>query len=203
MNKYLFIIISFLILSCSNNSESESALDEKIPIKEIEDELLLLVDENISAMFEDSEENREIFKKYLSPEYKDYLAKDAQVANADSLLDLVFDMMVGMVQETKDKGGVFTSEVIGIKERLIAGDTLVYLVEYNTKLTIEKKKRQVTNTDYILTISNNYGADWYFYQPDVPPIKELIGYQLEEKATEQVMKFVGNHQPFEKIDTLK
>jgi hypothetical protein len=67
----------------------------------------------------------------------------------------------------------------------------------------ENKNKKLTNTDYILAITNNYGDQWYLYQADIPNINNLLSYRLDNTSVREVSNLIKKHKPNSKIEELR
>ena len=200
MKKIIAITILFLGVRCTQNGTNNEV--EKRSINEVETELLKLISEFQNSFVDGGELNEEKYKKYLSPSLKNEFVKEMKIENVDSALHTLFTATHTMMEDLRSRGAHISNKVIGIKEQLINGDTLVYLVQNDMILTIKDKNKKIVDTDYILAISNNYGNDWFFYQPHLANLKDLISNQIDLESYEEIQTFVKKYKAKESITNL-
>jgi hypothetical protein len=199
MKKLFFIIILFLGFGCTNNKIDK----EKPSIEIVESELLLQISEFQNCFINGNEKNAKLLAKHMSTSYKEYLRNDMQLNDVDSALNLLFQMTNGMMDDLRSKGAIISNNVVGIKEHIVRGDTLVYLVQNDLIMVVEKNQKKIIDTDFILAISTNYSLDWYFYKPDLPALKNILEDQISIKLIDEILVFVKDYKPHQKTIDLK
>jgi hypothetical protein len=194
------VIIGLSLFSCSSSLKQ----DNKKPINEVEIELIKLVNSYFKTTIGLEEDfDFQLFSNHFSPEYKEYICKEAHTDNFDSTMNRLIQFSQKKIGELREKGAIIQVNDMLIKEKFQKGDTLAYLIQTEMLLTAEIKNKKLTNKDYILAVSSNYGIQWYIYQADIPNLKNLIKYQLDKNAVNDVINLIVKHKPNSKMEKLK
>lgn len=202
MKKIAFILLCLCVFSCSDKTKEFK--EKRKSIKSIERELLDLTKYNYNTFIGLNENvNIEEYSKHLTKEYKEYLCREAQMKNVDSVLTLSFQLGKSLMDDLRKKGAKISNGEFKIAEKRIQRDTLVYLIKTELIMTVESTHKKLTSTDYVLTISNNYGLDWYYFQADIPEIKNLISYRLDKNMVKETISMIGRHKPNSKTEKLQ
>ena len=190
---YCSLLIIFILSNCK--TEVKTNIEEKKSIKQIENQIIESVNEFENSIINSSDNNSQKFKDYLSPNYIKYFCEQTNIKekNIDETLDKIYLLTASIYNDFRKKDVQITSEVIGIKERIIEGDTLIFLIQNDIILTSQKKKKKLVSTDFILAISTNYGDKWFLYQPNINDfvslLKNEVGANLAEKTIQKTLKY--------------
>lgn len=192
--KHVFL---FLIISCSNNPTENKRND----FKDSESELLTVVEsyfKSISGV--DADYNPVFFGKYISPEYKKYICKEAHSDNFDSVMISSIQLSKNLLDDLKKKGAVINVAKPNVVEKFVDDNLIVSILETKMTLISNEKRKKVTNVDYLLAVSENFGEQWYLYQADIPVIFELLKEQVGYSKSKKILKIIALHQPDSKIE---
>ena len=194
------ILFGLSLFSCTNSTHQDNIK----PLKEVENEMLKLVTSYFKSTIGIEEDfDFQKFSKLYSPEYKEYICNEAHTENFDSTIKVIIQFSQNKMNELKEKGAVIQTNEMFIKERFQKRDTLVYLIQTEILMIAENKNKKLTNTDYILAITNNYGDQWYLYQADIPNINNLLSYRLDNTSVREVSNLIKKHKPNSKIEELR
>lgn len=194
-------ILVFLLLSCSHSSKSLENKEHELV--EIEENLLGHVSSFQNSILENSRDNLKIYKRYIAPEYLSFMSENVNIDNIDTALSILYNYSGELMNELRNKGAILRNDVYGISEKIVRGDTLVYLVQNHLIAEHPIKKKRVQIIDYLLAISTDNGENWYFFQPNTAIYKDCIQNYLDNETLNKVLDFENTYVSEEIVEDMK
>ncbi|MEX1003461.1 MAG: hypothetical protein WDZ35_15185 [Crocinitomicaceae bacterium] len=196
--RFLFFFITFQILfSCKNENSTVSKKDVS-EIKIIENELIKLIEKQLKVTMKGDEDDYDQWISHISEDYKhaiaDSLGDSVKIENTDALFRDAYKSASDGMKQLKKDGWKIKIKMVGIADKIIKGDTLIYLVE--DKLTAVERsglnKRSITG--YTLATSTNYGKKWFFYIPEVTFLEKVLKKEIGDSLTQSTLVFLRKRQ---------
>ena len=148
----------------------------------------------------DVDYNPVFFGKYISPEYKKYICKEAHSDNFDSVMISSIQLSKNLLDDLRKKGAVINVAKPMIVEKYIDDNLIVTILETKMTLISNEKRKKVTNLDYLIAVSENFGEQWYLYQADIPVIFKLLKKQVGYSQSKKILKINALHKSDSKIE---